>query len=57
MIGAGINDGRAFQGRDDRCRAGGGSGAYMIPIVLLSIVCGLVTIVFSVQIIHTAVKK
>jgi hypothetical protein len=29
----------------------------MIPIALLSILCGLVSVAFSVQIIHTATKR
>ena len=30
---------------------------FMIPIAILSIICGIVWLIFAVQIIHTATKK
>jgi cytochrome c oxidase cbb3-type subunit 1 len=56
MIAAGITGGSAFiAGRVAELDAI--LAPFMIPISLLSIVCGLVAIAFAIQIIHTAVKS
>ena len=56
MIGAGITGGNAFLvGRAAELDAI--LGPFMLPVMLLSIVCGLIAVVFSVQIIHTATKS
>ncbi len=57
MIGAGISGGRAFQAGITGQALDAVIIPYMIPISLVSIVCGLVAIAFAVQIIHTATKK
>ena len=57
MIGAGISGGRAFQAGITGEALDAVIIPYMIPISLVSIVCGLVAIAFAVQIIHTAIKK
>ena len=56
MIGAGIAGGNAFKaGRMAELDAV--MAPYMIPIALLSILCGVVSVAFSIQIIHTATKS
>jgi len=32
-------------------------GPYMMPIGILSIICGIIWLIFAIQIIHTAAKK
>lgn len=57
MIAAGISGGNAFQAGVTGDALNAVLGPYMILVGLLSIVCGLVAILFSVQIIHTATKR
>ena len=57
MIGAGISGGRAFQAGITGDALNPVIGPYMMLIGIVSIVCGLVAILFSVQIIHTATKR
>ena len=56
MIGAGIAGGNAFlAGRAAELEAI--LAPFMIPITLLGIVCGVIAVVFSIQIIHSATKS
>jgi cbb3-type cytochrome oxidase subunit 1 len=57
MIGAGISGGRAFQVGITGDAFNAIIGPYMMLIGIVSIVCGLTAILFSVQIIHTATKR
>ena len=57
MILAGISGGRAFQAGLQGKETEAVLVPYMIPISLLSMICGLTAIAFAVQIIHTATKK
>ena len=57
MIGAGFSDGRAFQAGITGNALNAVIGQYMMLIGIVSIVCGLVAILFAVQIIHTATKR
>ncbi len=57
MIGAGISGGKAFQAGMTGDALNAVLGPYMMLVGIVSIVCGLVAILFSVQIIHTATKK
>ncbi len=57
MIGAGISGGRAFQAGVTGDALNAVIGPYMMLIGIVSIVCGLVAILFAVQIIHTATKR
>lgn len=57
MIGAGISGGRAFQAGITGDALNAVIGPYMMLIGIVSIVCGLVAILFAVQIIHTATKR
>jgi cbb3-type cytochrome oxidase subunit 1 len=57
MIGAGISGGKAFQPGVTGDALNAVMAPYMILVGIFSIVCGLVAILFSVQIIHTATKK
>lgn len=57
MIAAGIRGGRAFQNGVTGEALDAVLKPYMLPIGVVSIVCGLVAILFAVQIIHTETKK
>jgi cytochrome c oxidase cbb3-type subunit 1 len=57
MIAAGIVGGRAFQAGTTGDALNPIIGPYMIPIGIVSIVCGLTDILFSIQIIHTVTKR
>jgi len=57
MIAAGISGGRAFQAGVRGEALNAVTGPYMMLIGIVSIVCGLVAILFAVQIIHTATKQ
>ena len=57
MIGAGIAGGRAFQAGVTGDALNAVLGPYMMLIGIISLVCGLIAIAFSVQIIHTATKS
>lgn len=57
MIGAGISGGRAFQAGIKGEELEAVLIPFMIPVSLFSIICGLVAILFAVQIIHTAAKR
>jgi len=57
MIGAGISGGRAFQAGITGDAFNAIIGPYMMLIGIVSIVCGLTAILFSVQIIHPATKR
>lgn len=57
MIAAGISGGRAFQAGVTGEALDAVVGPYMMLIGLVSIVCGLVAVLFAVQIIHTATKR
>lgn len=57
MIGAGISGGTAFQAGIKGEALDAVLGPYMMPIGIVSLVCGVIAIVFAVQIIHTALKK
>jgi len=57
MILAGISGGRAYQAGITGDALGAVIGPYMMLIGIVSIICGLTAILFSVQIIHTVLKK
>ena len=57
MIGSGISGGRAFQAGVTGEALNAVIGPYMMLIGIVSIVCGLVAILFAIQIIHTATKR
>lgn len=57
MIAAGISGGTAFQSGVTGGALGAVVGPYMMLIGVVSIVCGLVAILFAVQIVHTATKS
>jgi cytochrome c oxidase cbb3-type subunit I len=57
MIAAGIAGGQAFQAGTTGADLGAVMAPYMIALSLVSIIAGLVAIAFSVQILHTALKK
>lgn len=57
MIAAGIRGGRAYGDGLRDADLDAVVAPFMIPVSLLSIVCGLVAILFAVQIINTATKK
>lgn len=57
MIGAGISGGMAFQSGVTGPALNAIIDPYMMLIGMLSLVCGLVAILFAVQIIHTATKR
>ncbi len=57
MIGAGISGGLAFKAGVKGEALNAVLGPYMMPLGIVSIVCGLVAILFAVQIIHTATKR
>jgi cytochrome c oxidase cbb3-type subunit 1 len=57
MIAAGISGGTAFQAGVKGDALNAVIGPYMMLIALVSLVCGVVAILFAVQIIHTATKR
>jgi len=57
MILAGIFGGNAFIAGKTGPEIGAIVTPFMIPIGILSIVCGIVWLIFAIQIIHTAAKK
>lgn len=57
MIGAGVSGGKAFQAGVTGEALNAVVGPYMMGVGIVSMVCGLVAVAFSVQIIHTAVKR
>ncbi len=57
MIAAGVSGGKAFAAGVTGEALNAVLGPYMMSVMLLSVVCGLMAIVFAVQIIHTATKS
>jgi cytochrome c oxidase cbb3-type subunit 1 len=57
LILGGISGGKAFKAGMQGPELGELLKPYMIPIGMLSIICGIVYILFAIQIIHTAAKK
>ena len=57
MILAGIAGGNAFIAGKTGPEIGAILGPYMMPVGILSIICGIIWLIFAIQIIHTAAKK
>ncbi|MBM3705697.1 MAG: hypothetical protein FJW66_04135 [Actinobacteria bacterium] len=57
MILAGISGGKAFIAGKSGPEIEAILTPFMIPVGILSIVCGIIFLIFSIQIIHTATKK
>ncbi|MGZ5500846.1 MAG: cbb3-type cytochrome c oxidase subunit I [Nitrososphaeraceae archaeon] len=57
MILAGIFGGKAFIAGAGGPEIEAVLTPYMIPVGILSIICGVIWLIFSIQIIHTAAKK
>ncbi|MCL5985854.1 MAG: hypothetical protein M1371_04720 [Actinobacteria bacterium] len=57
MILAGISGGNAFKSGITGPELNAILGPYMMPIGILSIICGLIFVIFAIQIIHTAAKR
>lgn len=57
MIIAGVVGGNAFIAGKSGPEIGAILTPYMIPVGILSIICGIVWLIFAIQIIHTAAKK
>ncbi len=57
MIAAGIVGGRAVQAGLTEGAVNAAVGPYMMAIGIVSLVCGLVSLAYAVQIMHTIVKK
>ena len=57
MIIVGIKAGNAFLAEVSGAELGAIMAPFMITVSLVSIICGLIAVAFSIQIIHTAAKK